>query len=169
MDFYAIKTIRGYLDILKQEAKWRLKSIENDDSSYFPDSDSKTNKIQTLRAKLRVGKKLSPSEMSFLSKHAPELYNKAVRVELDRQAYKQALKNCKTRDEAKSLHRLRTIMSAGEVSRGDSEEAEMRMNASSRTMREFMSSTNYAALKNEKKYAAAKKRNGQASIFDKKV
>ena len=47
-----------------------------------PDSAS----VEAIRAKLKVGKKLSPAELKYLREHDPELYAKAVRVALDQEA-----------------------------------------------------------------------------------
>lgn len=62
-----------------------------------------SKKIGRIRAKLQAGKRLSGNEKMFLLKHAPELHRIANRVELQRNAMKEQLKHCKSKEEANDI------------------------------------------------------------------
>ncbi len=62
--------------------------------------DEKQKKYeQKIMAKLESGKQLSPKEMNYLRVHNPQLYEIARRVEIARQALRERLKHCKSKDE----------------------------------------------------------------------
>ncbi|MDE6567809.1 MAG: hypothetical protein K2K70_08780 [Lachnospiraceae bacterium] len=52
-----------------------------------------------IRAKLKSGKRLTSQELSYLRMHNPDLYKIAMRVEMARQALRNRLKSCKSKEE----------------------------------------------------------------------
>ena len=64
----------------------------------------KSNKISSIDTKLKTGQRLSSSEMSYLREHAPDLYEKAVKIEQEREQYKRELANCKTKEDVARLN-----------------------------------------------------------------
>lgn len=81
-----------------------------------------------IQAKLNAGKQLSSSELEYLKKYDPETYQHAKAVEMERKAYEQRLKNCKTKEEvqmvkasqmAASLDRVRDINNNPNISSGE--------------------------------------------------
>lgn len=58
--------------------------------------------INRIKLKLRAGKKLSKTDLAYLRKHAPKLYIKAVKIELDRKELKMKLESSKTKEEARN-------------------------------------------------------------------
>jgi hypothetical protein len=112
--------------------------------------DPKTTLLASIRAKLKAGKKLSPAELDFLRENDPELYAKAVKVALERQAYESALRSCEDREEVENL-RAQQLASAA---KSDPEEGEMRRNALSDVDRAFRRSQEYAKLPAKKKEGA---------------
>jgi hypothetical protein len=58
-----------------------------------------SRRLQAIGNKLMSGKKLSHEDMEFLREHDPETYKKAVKIEQEREAFRRALENCKTKQE----------------------------------------------------------------------
>jgi hypothetical protein len=68
------------------------------------DEDTKANILKQISFKMMCGKRLSREEKEFLKQHSPEIYEKAIRIEKDREEYRKAWKSCKTREEALQFH-----------------------------------------------------------------
>lgn len=58
---------------------------------------------QKIMAKLKSGKRLTSQELSYLRLHNPELYKIAMRVEVARQALRNRLKSCKSKEEVQQV------------------------------------------------------------------
>jgi hypothetical protein len=82
-----------------------------------------------------------------LRENDPELYAKALRVALEREAYEKSLRCCEDREE---VERLRFQKMSG-APKQDPEEAQMRMNALADADRAFRRTREYAALPEKKK------------------
>lgn len=67
------------------------------------DDEAVTRDLNKITAKLKAGKRLTAEEKSFLLKHAPELYQTAKRVELQRNALKEQLKHAKSKEEVNEV------------------------------------------------------------------
>lgn len=101
---------------------------------------------ESLRAKLKAGKELTPSELEYLKVHDPDLYSKAMTVTQEREAYKSSLRQCRTRNEAVKLHGQALTRVLHGIKNGDPDEAIMRANAIQDTHRQFLQSDEYASL-----------------------
>lgn len=64
-------------------------------------------RVETIMAKLKYGKKISPEEMKFLQKHAPHVYNKAITVLRERETFRQELKTYKTKQQADRAYAMK--------------------------------------------------------------
>jgi hypothetical protein len=64
----------------------------------------KTAALECITNKIKFGKRLTHDEMEFLKIHNPELYARAVKIEKEREELRRALRNCKTKEEARNLH-----------------------------------------------------------------
>ncbi|MDR0517914.1 MAG: hypothetical protein LBH25_12800 [Fibromonadaceae bacterium] len=75
-------------------------------SSVFKQNDEtiKAMLVERIKGKMKLGQKLSNDEKEFLRKNAPNLYEKAIKIEKEREEHRQALNNCKTKEEARRLH-----------------------------------------------------------------
>lgn len=63
------------------------------------DDEKEKEYEKRIIAKLESGKRLSPKEMEFLRAHNPQMYEIAQRVERARQALRERLKHCKSKEE----------------------------------------------------------------------
>jgi len=102
--------IFGYVKTTQPEAKGqqkKLDSVAQTGFSAFLKQNNEIKKATTLECitnKMKFGKRLTRDEMEFLKIHNPELYSKAVKIEMEREEYRRALRNCKTKEEARNLH-----------------------------------------------------------------
>ena len=62
------------------------------------------NEYSAIYAKIQSGKELSPSEEDMLRAKDPKLYMEYKADRMEQKAYEKRLKNCKTKEEAESLH-----------------------------------------------------------------
>ena len=93
-----------------QERKDNLFAPKNEDEGYFSalnkqlNETNKANSLKRIENKLRSGDRLSVTEKKYLRDNAPDLYEKAVKIEREREDYRKALERCKTKEEAHALH-----------------------------------------------------------------
>jgi hypothetical protein len=73
------------------------------------DEETKANILKMITFKMMCGRRLNREEMDFLKNHSPENYEKAVRIEKDREEYRKALRSCKTKEEALHFHIVTTM------------------------------------------------------------
>jgi len=157
MHFDGIGRITEHIKIAKFEQKWRQ---SNDRVSAFLNLDKdwiKSKKIEEIKNKMKAGKRLSHDEKEFLRIHAPDLYEKAMKIEKERDEFRRALAKCKTKEEAmrlktsKSLE-LKTEAQAMSVKSkdgqelGDLEFITMRMVAIFDEFADFAKSEEYASI-----------------------
>ena len=69
-----------------------------------------SQRLSSIGSKLKSGQKLSASELQFLQKHSPELFEKAVKVAKEREQYEKKLKRCRSKEEVQRLHAQKTSM-----------------------------------------------------------
>ena len=67
----------------------------------------KNARLTRIDNKMKTGEKLSSSDMEYLRKHSPTMYEKAVKIAREREEYRKALENCKTKEEAHQLNMSR--------------------------------------------------------------
>jgi len=98
---------------------------KKDKETYFSvfqkqlEENKKTISLQRIESRLKLGEKLSCSEKRYLKENAPDLYEKALKIEKEREEHRRALNRCKTTEEAKAYHMARTqslMIEAGIVS-----------------------------------------------------
>lgn len=61
------------------------------------------NQMASIDAKLKSGSELTPEEMAYLKEKNPEAYQEYEEVKREREAYKNQLKNCRTKEEAERV------------------------------------------------------------------
>jgi hypothetical protein len=99
-----------YLKNTQLETKGQQKKPEpvaqNGFSAFLKKSNEvkKATALECITNKIKFGKKLTRDEMEFLKIHNPELYLRAAKIEKEREEYRNALRNCKTKEEARNLH-----------------------------------------------------------------
>jgi len=103
-------SIFNYVKIPQVEAKLQQKqpdSVAPNGFSEFLKQNNETKKAAALECisnKIKFGKRLTRDEMEFLKIHNPDLYARAVKIENEREEHRRALRNCKTKEEARNLH-----------------------------------------------------------------
>lgn len=105
-----------------------------------------SKKVSDIRTKLKAGKKLSAKEMRLLREHAPDLYKKAEAVQQERKNFKEALKNCKTKDEVQRLFSQKMELSMT-VAKQDQELGEYMAAAMQDEHTNFAKSDDYKSMK----------------------
>ena len=104
------------------------------------------NSLSDIRTKLKFGKKLSDKELRLLREHAPELYKKAEAVQQERKNFKEALKNCKTKDDVQRLFSQKMEFSMS-IAKQDQEMAEYLTSALQDEHTHFTKTDNYKNMK----------------------
>lgn len=61
------------------------------------------NQMASIDAKLKSGSELTPEEMAYLKEKNPEAYQEYEEVKREQEAYKNQLRNCKTKEEAERV------------------------------------------------------------------
>ena len=94
---YRIKTgasLRQAMGAQTQPSKTKQSDLQGTDDT------RSANREGRIRQKLRQGQKLSAADKQYLKDNAPDLYEKATRIEERREALARALQRAKTKDEA---------------------------------------------------------------------
>ena len=79
------------------------------------------NREQQIRQKLRQGQKLSATDMKYLKENNPDLYEKVLRIEEQREMLARALKRAKTKDEAQRAVAQANLSVFSEMQKGGGE------------------------------------------------
>lgn len=61
------------------------------------------NEMASIGSKIKSGDSLTPAELEYLQKNAPELYKEYMEIQAEKEAYERQLKNCKTKEEVERL------------------------------------------------------------------
>jgi hypothetical protein len=132
---------------MKLEAKWQPAPLKE---------AAKTKILQQIVTKMKMGKRLTHDEMEFLRIHDPALYEKAVKIEKEREEFRRALRNCKTKEEARKVQTMKALQLQAEATAvrdnkdgsnpTDFEFIQMRMAAMTDEFCEFVKSKEYDEL-----------------------
>ncbi len=119
----------------------------------------KNNDMAAIVSKLKSGSALAPREMSFLRMHAPDLYEDALKIELERKQYKRDLERCRSKEDVDRLNNrkmmqfyneAKNVMSNSSLTAEQKveklEKISMRMAAIQKEHLEFAMSPEYASL-----------------------
>lgn len=105
-----IGNMTNAIEVFKQQQKRIEQEKENEKklgfNSIFSSEDSKAKiqaRLAAIREKLKLGKKLSASDMEFLKANDTGLYLKALKIEQSRKALKQQIQNSKTKEEVQRI------------------------------------------------------------------
>jgi hypothetical protein len=124
-------------------------------SEYFKamqqSKDASATKNQTRLASIRnllmLGKKLRTGEMDYLQRQDLNLYNQAMSLSMERQAYEDVLQHSRSKADASYYNTFKLMQIANQLKHGGSEELLMRANSIQEAHREFMQSIKYASLR----------------------
>jgi len=167
-----IGRITNYVKTAQLEQKWQQKKFEmsGDKSKETGGANDwiKAKRIGDIKNKMKSGKRLSFEEKEFLRIHAPDLYEKAIKIEKERDEFRRALEKCKTKEEAMRLQTSKALELQTEAQamsckfkdgqeRDESEFIAMRMMAIFDEYADFTKSKEYSEMPNE--YEENKKEN----------
>lgn len=107
------------------------------------------SRLASIRNILILGKKLRTDEMNYLQRHEPNLYNQAMRISIERQAYEDTLQHSRSKADVNYYNTFNLMQIAGQLKHGGSEEQLMRVNAIQEAHREFVRSSKYASLRSD--------------------
>lgn len=104
-------TISNYAKRLELKTKWQMRKNNNFEpvqtqkdiyAQQIRDSQ-KSNYLTAITNKLKSGKRLSVSELDYLRRESPQLYQEALNAAREREEYREQLKDCKTKDDVLAL------------------------------------------------------------------
>jgi hypothetical protein len=159
----SIGRITDYVRTAQLEQKWQQKKIElsaaKSEDSKRADDWIKTKRIDDIKNKMKAGRRLSHDEKEFLRIHAPDLYEKAMKIERERDEFRRALAKCKTKEEARRLQTAKALELQTEAqamsnskdgkAKDESKFIAMRMMAIFDEFADFAKSKEYAEIPNE--------------------
>lgn len=110
-------TAGNYASIMKLQSLWETKKekgsyTEKTDSSEDPlirhlkemqKQNQENSGKEAILNKMRSGKKLTQEEMEYLQREDPAAYQKAKEIQEAQKGYRNALKNCKTKEDVQRL------------------------------------------------------------------
>lgn len=136
MDLLSIGSLNTYLKNFKLQTQWAMKQQTGNYSAkgktldeWLDSTMKKTQEaagvqaqvdaqresgddtLRQIHAKLDAGGKLTPKEREYLQKNDPEAYQELVNEEREQRAYEQALRRCRTQEEARRLQMTRVAAS----------------------------------------------------------
>lgn len=110
-------TVRNAVKIAQLDNKWQQKkesgslfqkelTPEQQMVNWFQEDMQRMregNELASISYKLKSGDSLTPEEVEYLQKNAPELYREYMEIRAEKEAYERQLKNCKTKEEVDRL------------------------------------------------------------------
>lgn len=188
MSFTMVNSLDMYAKNLKMQMKWEQKKATKDYSadgttsiadklrkeaaeqlSALEESSSQAT-MSGIQAKLMAGRKLTSAEMEYLKKNDPDAYQQAKYREMERKAFEQRLRSCKTKEEvqrlkaahmAASLDRVKDINNNPNISGGEklklTIEEHQKVSTVSDATNRFTQSSDYKRLPTEAEKRKAEK------------
>jgi len=144
-----------YIKTVNFEQKLPQKRVEvSEEKSEDGELDCiKAKKLGDVRNKMKLGRKLSYDEKVFLKIYSSDLYEKAKKIEEERDEFRRALANCKTKEEARRTQITKSMELQMETkNKGDLEfitTRMMRMMSILGEFSDFAKSKEYGELPNE--------------------
>lgn len=113
---FSIGTVSSAVNMKKLNVKWQQKKDNSDfkAKTYLEKQIEEIksqaadvrdgNQLSEIDAKLKSGAELSSSEMEYLKKESPELYQEALKIKAERAQYKRELNACQTKEDVERLN-----------------------------------------------------------------
>jgi len=155
MRFDSIGCGADYIKTAQVEQKWPQKKVDVSEvnSEECEGHCLKDKRLGDVRTKMKLGRKLSYDEKVFIKLNAHDLYKRAMKVEEERDEFRRALANCKTKEEARRLQITKSMELQMETkNKGDLEFITTRMMRMMGILDEFSSfakSDEYEELPND--------------------
>ena len=172
MDMYTMGSVANTVKQMELQFKWQerknnplLDKEGQNENSMIAElkrqaaEASKSQKMSSIDTKLKTGVRLSAHELEYLKINNPDLYEKAVKIEKEREEYRRQLRNAKTKEDVERLQSQRVQQLTAEAQaisgnpnipksgkQGLLEEIGMRMAAAANEYVEYVNSAKYAGL-----------------------
>ena len=171
MDLSTIGSISQYARGVALKTQWNLKKKSGDVTAHGKGlndflsvggpaaktpEEADNEKLQKITNKVSVGAKLTEKEMEYLREKNPQLYEKLRQIEREQKDYEEALRHCKTKDEAQRLHMARLGEAMQAAKNGDGTAA-YRMNRMTESMTAFAETGEYKKLSTESEQASERR------------
>ncbi len=176
MNLSTIGSVNQYAKGVALKTQWNLKKKSGDvtahkkglddflsvsSSASRTEQDADNEKLQKITSKVNVGAKLTEKEMEYLKAKNPQLYEKLRQIEREQKAYEEALRRCKTKDEAQNLHMARVSEAMQAAKSGDGTAA-YRMNRMTESLNAFTETDDYQKLSTEAEQSLERKEQREA-------
>jgi len=146
----SIGCVMDYTRTTKFEQKFSQKEIEIFAAKAKERYLLKTGKLEDVKDKIKFGKRLSFAEKVFVKIHAMDLYEKVAKIEAERNEFRHALVNCKTKEESQQIQISKSMVLQSETKcKEDLEFITMRLMAMLHEISDFTRSEEYDELPNE--------------------
>lgn len=141
MNVTMISSLNTYTKTMKMQMKWQQRQSTGDyTSKNTSENTSAVDRIlkeqqekaaelreqntasvsrQQIDTKLRTGKRLSSAEMEYLKEHDPQTYEKARKIQMEREAFERELKKCRTKEEVQRVKLSHAAASMAAVKEAD--------------------------------------------------
>lgn len=115
MNFMTIGTVSGFVKNLTLDMKWqerKQKINDRQDQQLSPEAANikkwsedqrRSQAVSSIHGKMLSGAPLSNDELNYLRANCPDLYEKAMQIQREREAYKKELSNCKSKEDVEKL------------------------------------------------------------------
>lgn len=128
-----IGTIHNMVKTQQLQMKWQMRKAdpkmekgtpeERQIANFYEQAEQmrKSNAVLTIDSKLQAGQKITDEELEYLRVNNPDLYKKAVEAAMEREQYKKALENCKTKEDVERLNanKMQNFLAETKVIRGN--------------------------------------------------
>jgi len=115
-DFFAKAQIQ--VDGEKKKQSTAMKILDSIQTTPVEKNDNSQEKLQKILSKFRAGKKLTPEELEYLRQYAPEMYQKVIKIQQQREEVEQQLQAAQTKEQVQQIVSQVTTMIAG-AAKGD--------------------------------------------------
>lgn len=160
-----LKTMKMEFDREKKRVSEQQNSCrDNLDCGNVKEGAEEEGKLQTIRTKLQTGGKLTQEERNYLKVKDPERYTELVQEEQEEQAYRQAIRGCRTMDRQKLMRIGKTLATIKEVEHNSEISQERKLDLLMREQREarhaqdfeyrFVTSGEYKKLPTDEEWIA---------------
>jgi hypothetical protein len=150
------------------------------DLKQMNEDSRRATKLNAIEGKMMSGRRLTVKEFNFLRENAPEMYDKAVRIERERNEYERELRMARSKEDVERLRWTRMgmfVAEAGAIRRSDMPKADkkeamemvqMRMNAVVNEHLNFVMSSEYLRLADTDEEARTGNRRPKARVMVRK-
>lgn len=118
-----------------------VKDMIQQSSMLDNNSTDKDKKMDIIIHKLEEGEELSSSDLSYLRDNNPELYQEALRIQIERKSFEESLKNSSSKEEAQDKYSFQL-----NIISGSKNSIKYRVAAAKRVWKSFVNSMEYKKL-----------------------